>query len=48
MIAYHFGFYEGETFWRGFFRDGSVKGDTTIHTFLPDIVYLGGEASYEN
>lgn len=48
MIAYHFGFYEGETLWRGFFREGTINGDTTIHTFLPDIVYLGGEASYEN
>jgi Tfp pilus assembly protein PilX len=48
MIAYHFGFYEGETLWRGFFREGMINGDTTIHTFLPDIVYLGGEASYEN
>ena len=48
MIAYHLGFYEGETLWRGFFRNGLIKGDTTIHTFLPDIIYLGGEASYEN
>jgi len=48
MIAYYFGFYEGETLWRGFFRNGKIKGDTTIHPFLPDIVYLGGEASYEN
>ena len=48
MIAYHLGFYEGETLWRGFFRNGKIKGDTTVHTFLPDIIYLGGEASYEN
>ena len=48
MIAYHIGFYEGETLWRGFLRNGKIKGDTTIHTFLPDIIYLGGEASYEN
>ena len=48
MIAYYLGFYEGETLWRGFFRNGQIKGDTTVHTFLPDIVYLGGEASYEN
>ena len=48
MIAYYLGFYEGETLWRGFFRNGQIKGDTTIHPFLPDIVYLGGEASYEN
>lgn len=48
MIAYYLGFYEGETLWRGFFRGGQIKGDTTVHTFLPDIVYLGGEASYEN
>jgi hypothetical protein len=47
MIAYYIGFYEGETLWRGFFRNGQIKGDTTVHTFLPDIVYLGGEASYE-
>lgn len=47
MIAHYLGFYENETLWRGFFRDGQIKGDTTIHTFLPDIVYLGGEASYE-
>jgi hypothetical protein len=47
MIAYHIGFYEGETLWRGFFRDGQIQNDTTVHTFLPDIVYLGGEASYE-
>lgn len=47
MIAYNFGFYEGNTFWRGFLRDGQIKGDTTYHPFLPDIVYLGGEASYE-
>ena len=48
MIAYHLGFYEGETLWRGFFRNGKIKSDTTVHTFLPDIIYLGGEASYEN
>ena len=48
MIAYHFGFYEGETLWRGFLRNGQIKGDTSVHTFLPDIIYLGGEASYEN
>lgn len=48
MIAYHLGFYEGETLWRGFFRNGQIKSDTTVHTFLPDIIYLGGEASYEN
>ena len=48
MIAYHLGFYEGETLGRGFFRNGQIKGDTTVRTFLPDIVYLGGEASYEN
>lgn len=47
MIAYNFGFYDGNTFWRGFLRDGQIKGDTTYHPFLPDIVYLGGEASYE-
>ena len=47
MIAYYIGFYEGETLWRGFFREGQIKGDTAVHTFLPDIVYLGGEASYE-
>lgn len=47
MIAYNFGFYDGNTFWRGFLRDGKIKGDTTYHPFLPDIVYLGGEASYE-
>ena len=47
MIAYYLGFYEGETLWRGFFRGGQIKGDTAVHTFLPDIVYLGGEASYE-
>ena len=48
MIAYLFGFYEGETLWRGFFRNGIIKSDTSVHTILPDIVYLGGEASYEN
>jgi cytoskeletal protein CcmA (bactofilin family) len=48
MIAYHLGFYEGETLWRGFFQNGKIKSDTTVHTFLPDIIYLGGEASYEN
>ena len=48
MIAYHLGFYEGETLWRVFFRNGKIKSDTTVHTFLPDIIYLGGEASYEN
>lgn len=48
MIAYHFGFYEGETLWRGFLRNGQIKGDTSVHTLLPDIIYLGGEASYEN
>lgn len=48
MVAYHLGFYEGETLWRGFFKNGQIKKDTSIHTFLPDIVYLGGEASYEN
>jgi hypothetical protein len=48
MIAYHFGFYEGETLWRGFLRNGQIKGDSSVHTLLPDIIYLGGEASYEN
>lgn len=47
MIGYHFGFYEDSTLWRGFLKDGKIIGDTTIHPFLPDIVYLGGEASYE-
>lgn len=47
LITYNFGFYEEHTLWRGFLRDGRIIGDTTIHTFLPDIVYLGGEASYE-
>lgn len=46
-IAMHFGFYEGETLWRGFLRGGQIIGDTTIHTFVPHIIYLGGEASYE-
>ena len=46
VIAYHIGFYEDDTFWRGFFRDGQIKGDTSVHTLLPDIIYLGGEASY--
>lgn len=48
LIAYHFGFYEEETLWRGFFRNGRIKSDTSVHTLLPDIIYLGGEASYEN
>ena len=47
LITYNLGFYEEHTLWRGFLRDGRIIGDTTIHTFLPDIVYLGGEASYE-
>ena len=47
MVAYNFGFYEGSTLWSGFLRDGQIIGDTTVHPFLPDIVYLGGEASYE-
>ena len=47
MISYHFGFYEDATLWRGFLRGGKIISDTTIHPFLPDIVYLGGEASYE-
>lgn len=46
-IAMHFGFYEGETLWRGFLRGGQIIGDTAIHTFVPHIIYLGGEASYE-
>lgn len=47
MIVYNFGFYESNTLWRGFFRNGQIKGDSTYHPFLPDIVFLGGEASYE-
>ena len=48
MIAYHLGFYENDEFWRGFFKDGKITGDTSVHTLLPDIIYLGGEASYAN
>lgn len=47
MIAYNFGFYDGNTLWRGFLRGGQIKGDTAYHPFLPDMVYLGGEAIYE-
>lgn len=46
MIAYHLGFYEKDEFWRGFLKDGKITGDTTVHTLIPDIIYLGGEASY--
>ena len=48
MIAYHFGFFEEEILWRGFFRNGKIKGDTSVHNLLPDIIYLGGQASYAN
>ena len=47
MIAYNFGFFEEKTLWRGFLRGGQIKGDTTYHPFLPDMVFLGGEANYE-
>lgn len=47
MVIYNFGFYEDNSLWRGFLRNGQITGDTTYHPLLPDIVFLGGEASYE-
>lgn len=47
MTISNFSFYEGETLWRGFLRGGQIKGDTSVHVMLPDMVYFGGDPSYE-
>lgn len=47
MTVHNFAFYEGETLWRGFLKGGQIKGDTSVHVMLPDVVYFGGDPSYE-
>lgn len=47
MTIHNFAFYEGETLWRGFLKDGQIKGDTSVHMMLPDIVQFGGDSSYD-
>lgn len=47
MTVSNFSFYEGETLWRGFLKNGQIKGDTAVHILLPDIIHFGGDPSYE-
>lgn len=47
MTVHNFSFYEGETLWRGFLKGGQIKGDTSVHVMLPDVIQFGGVPSYE-
>lgn len=47
MTVHNFAFYEGETLWRGFLKGGQIKGDTSVHVMLPDVIQFGGVPSYE-
>ncbi|MBO7551740.1 MAG: hypothetical protein J6T62_09520 [Fibrobacter sp.] len=47
LVTYNFGFIEGGTHWKNFVRHAKIENDSTASYFLPDMLHLGGLATYE-
>jgi hypothetical protein len=47
LVTYNFGFIEGGTHWKNFVRNAKIENDSSASYFLPDMLHLGGFATYE-
>lgn len=47
LVTYNFAFDEGGTHWRNFIRNAKIESDSSASYLLPDMLHLGGFATYE-